>query len=143
MDKSIIIAVIASLGTIFSPIIQIIFRVDPRTSIERDLKIIEQLPEDSEARKSLEHDVQTRVSKLPYGTSGSRNGIGVFLAVFLGGASLYGAIFTASKGWSIQGWGRLWWMAALFLLIVAVLCFQQVPKEWVKVPRDSKGNRVE
>ena len=104
METQIIVALIAGLAAILGPFLQNHFRIDPRQSIERDLKIAEQLPDESKAKQLLKKDIERRVQELAMHGKGKRAwGLTIFCLV-AGGGCLYGMAVLFYKGWVGLGW---------------------------------------
>lgn len=142
MQIQIIVALISAVAAILVPFMQNRFKIDPRVSIERDLKIVEQLPQDSDARTSLEQDIERRVRELPRRMNGTRNWTVVFLDVIVGGGCFYLTTLLVIWGWQGSGWEKLWWPLALVTFVFAIAFFAQLPGAFQKLPRDDKGNVI-
>lgn len=142
MKTQIIVALIAGLAAILGPFLQNHFRIDPRQSIERDLKIAEQLPDESKAKQLLKKDIERRVQELAMHGKGKRAwGLTIFCLV-AGGGCLYGMAVLFYKGWVGLSWAHLLIVPSLILFVLALAFLNQVPGYFKKVPRDKQGNVV-
>lgn len=142
METQIIVALIAGLAAILGPFLQNHFRIDPRQSIERDLKIAEQLPDESKAKQLLKKDIERRVQELAMHGKGKRAwGLTIFCLV-AGGGCLYGMAVLFYKGWVGLGWAHLLIVPSLILFVFALAFLNQVPGYFRKVPRDEQDNVV-
>ena len=142
METQIIVALIAGLAAILGPFLQNHFRIDPRQSIERDLKIAEQLPDESKAKQLLKKDIERRVQELAMHGKGKRAwGLTIFCLV-AGGGCLYGMAVLFYKGWVGLSWAHLLIVPSLILFVLALAFLNQVPGYFKKVPRDKQGNVV-
>lgn len=142
MQIQIIVALISAVAAILVPFMQNRFKIDPRVSIERDLKIVEQLPKGSDARTKLEQDIERRVRELPRRMNGTRNWIVVFMGVIVGGGCFYLTTLLVIWGWKGSGWEKMWLLLASVAFVFAIAFFAQIPSAFKKLPRDDKGNVI-
>lgn len=130
METQVVVAIITGaavvLAAALTPILQERFKTDPRLSIERDLEICSQLPDNSQARKELEKDIERRVSELTTTMKGTRDWTGGVIYIFLAGLALWGTIVFTYWGWSRPGLQKLWFLLAVFCFLCSVAIFQQL-----------------
>lgn len=142
MRTQIIVAVIAAVAAVLGPFLQNRFRIDPRQSIERDLKIAEQLPDSSSAKQHLEEDIERRVQELAWQGKGKRAwGQGLF-CLLTGAACIYGTGYFFYRGWSGSGWSYLWIVLSLVLFVFSLAFLNQVPGYFKKASRDKQENII-
>lgn len=110
---------------------------DPRHDIERDLAILNDLPEQSGARGELLSSIDERlISLVTQAGDERRNPLGVVLGVALCGASGYGA-------WWFGRWGGWWWFVAVILASFALIMLSVIRQDWQKAPRTKTGTRLD
>ena len=135
-------ALIAAAGLVLAALVSAWLRLpnglrDPRHDIERDLAILNDLPEQSGARAKLLSSIDERlVSLVTQSGDVRRNWIGVFLGLSLALASGLGA-------WRFATWGGWWWVGAIPCGLFAVAMLGILPGDWNKVRRNKRGQAID
>ena len=135
-------ALIAAAGLVLAALVSAWLRLpnglrDPRHDIERDLAILNDLPEQSGARAKLLSSIEERlVSLVTQSGDVRRNWIGVFLGLSLALASGLGA-------WRFATWGGWWWVGAIPCGLFAVAMLGILPGDWNKVRRNKRGQAID
>ena len=142
MQTQIIVALITGISAVLGSVIQNLFRTDSRQSIERDLNIAKQLPQNSTARKHLEEDIEHRVEELIWRRKGKTDPITGSLFVITSVGFTAFTFWCVYKAWIESGWYRLLYLVALISLLVAISLLNDLPKYFTKAPRDEHGNII-
>lgn len=136
MNAEILVAVISALALLATTWIRQPFRRDPRDHIERDLKIVAELPAGSDTRKELEQDIARRVQGLIPDLSLRRDWFGSILAL----------AFLATFGfltWRFGTWGGWWFIGAVVAGFLSLVMVGLAGRDFQKAPRDAAGKRIE
>lgn len=142
MQTQIIVAIITGITTVIGSLIPNHFRTDSRQSIERDLNIAKQLPQNSDARKQLEEDIEHRVEELIWRRKGKTDPMTGSLFVIASVGFTAFTFWCVYKAWIESGWYRLLYLVALISLLVAISLLNELPKYFTKAPRDEHGNII-
>lgn len=142
MQTQIIVAIITGITTVIGSLIPNHFRTDSRQSIERDLNIAKQLPQNSDARKHLEEDIELRVEELIWRRKGKTDPITGSVFVIFSIAFTAVTFWCVYEAWIGSGWVRLLYLPALIFLLFAISLLSELPKYFKKAPRDEHGNII-